>query len=76
MRVIALIVRAGAVVVASAFVFSLLVDGGPKPATAARPDISSVEQPAPKPKPAASAKPAAPQGAARGSSRSSRPATS
>jgi hypothetical protein len=64
-RVIALIVRAGAVVAASAFVFSLLVDGGPKPATAARPDVSSVEQPAPKPKPAAAAKPAAakvPQG--------------
>ncbi len=56
MRVIALIVRAGAVVAASAFVFSLLVDGGPKPATAARPDISSVEAPAPKP--AAATKPA------------------
>ena len=58
MRVIALIVRAGAVVAASAFVFSLLVDGGPKPATAARPNLSSVEQPAPKPKPAAAKKPA------------------
>ena len=58
MRVIALIVRAGAVVAASAFLFSLLVDGGPKPATAARPDV---EQPAPKPKPAATSKPAAPQ---------------
>jgi poly-gamma-glutamate capsule biosynthesis protein CapA/YwtB (metallophosphatase superfamily) len=53
MRVIALIVRAGAVVVACAFVFSQLVDGGPKPATAARPDVSAVEAPAPKPKPAA-----------------------
>ena len=55
MRVIALIVRAGAVVVACAFVFSQLVDGGPKPATAARPDVSAVETPAlaPKPKPAA-----------------------
>ena len=53
MRVIALIVRAGAVVAASAFVFSLLVDGGPKPATAARPDLSVVETPAPKPKPTA-----------------------
>jgi hypothetical protein len=52
-RVIALIVRAGAVVAASAFVFSLLVDGGPKPATAARPDVSAVETPAPKPKPTA-----------------------
>ena len=59
MRVIALIVRAGAVVAASAFVFSLLVDGGPRPATAARPDLASIEQPAPKPKPAA--KPAAPR---------------
>ena len=49
MRVIALIVRAGAVVAASAFAFSLLVDGGPKPATAARPDVSAVETPAPKP---------------------------
>jgi Bacterial capsule synthesis protein PGA_cap len=57
-RVIALIVRAGAVVAASAFAFSLLVDGGPKPATAARPDISSVEQRAPKRKPAAATKPA------------------
>ena len=53
MRVIALIVRAGAVVAASAFAFSLLVDGGPKPATAARPDVSAVETPAPKPKPTA-----------------------
>ena len=53
MRVIALIVRAGAVVVASAFVFSLLVDGGPKPATAARPDLSSVTAPVPRPKPTA-----------------------
>ena len=61
MRVIALIVRAGAVVAASAFVFSLLVDGGPKPATAARPDISSVEQSAPNRKPAAAAKPAVPK---------------
>lgn len=49
MRVIALIVRAGAVVVASAFVFSLLVDGGPRPATAARPDVQVVEQPEPQP---------------------------
>lgn len=58
MRVIALIARAGAVVVAGAFVLSLLVDGGPKPATAARPDVTSVEQPATKPKPAATTKPA------------------
>jgi len=64
-RVVALIVRAGAVVAAGAFVFSLLVDGGPRPATAARPDVSSVEQAAPKPKPAVVTKPAArkaPQG--------------
>ncbi len=61
MRVIALIVRAGAVVAVSAFVFSLLVDGGPKPATAARPDLQSIEQQAPKPKPAATPKPAAPK---------------
>ena len=60
MRVIALIVRAGAVVAASAFVFSLLVDGGPKPATAARPDLSSVTAPPPKPTPAAAKKPATP----------------
>jgi hypothetical protein len=49
-RVIALIVRAGAVVAASAFVFSLLVDGGSSPATAG-PDLASVAKPAPKPKP-------------------------
>ena len=36
MRVIALILRAGAVVVAAGFVFSLLVDGGDPPAVAAR----------------------------------------
>jgi hypothetical protein len=50
MRVIALIVRAGAVVVASGFVFSLLVDGGSNPATAG-PDLASVTKPAPKPAP-------------------------
>src|SRR4029079_9175927 len=60
MRVIALIVRAGAVAAASAFAFSLLVDGGPKPATAARPDVSAVETPAPKPK-ATAAKPTRPK---------------
>jgi hypothetical protein len=60
-RVIALIVRAGAVVAASAFLFSLLVDGGPRPATAARPDIASVEQAPAKPKPAAVEKPSAPK---------------
>jgi len=41
-RVIALIVRAGAVVVASAFLFSLLVDEAPKPVTAARADVQVV----------------------------------
>src|SRR6476619_359312 len=61
MRVIALIVRAGAVVAASAFAISLLVDGGPKPATAARPDVSAVETPAPKPKPTAVKKPTGPK---------------
>ncbi len=61
MRVVALILRAGAVVAASAFVFSLLVDGGPNPATAARPDRSAVEQPAAKRKPAATKKPATPK---------------
>lgn len=60
MRVIALIIRAGAVVAASAFAFSLLVDSGPKPATAARPDLSSVTAPAPKPKPTVARKPATP----------------
>ena len=48
MRVIALIVRAGAVVVASAFVFSLLVDGQSNPATAG-PDLASVTKPEPRP---------------------------
>jgi Bacterial capsule synthesis protein PGA_cap len=64
-RVIALIVRAGAVVVASAFVFSLLVDGGPSPATAAQPDVSSVAQEPAAQKPAAAKRrkaPKAPQG--------------
>jgi hypothetical protein len=61
MRVIALIVRAGAVVAASAFLFSLLVDGGPRPATAARPDIAAVERAPAKPKPAAVEKPSAPK---------------
>ena len=62
MRVIALIVRAGAVVVASAFVFSLLVDGESNPATAG-PDLASVTKPAPKPlaKPRTTAKRTAPK---------------
>jgi hypothetical protein len=44
-RVLALIVRAGAVVVASAFVFSLLVDGAERPATAASSGVQVVAQP-------------------------------
>jgi hypothetical protein len=62
MRVIALIVRAGAVVVASAFVFSLLVDGESNPATAG-PDLASVTKPTPKPpaKPRTTAKRTAPK---------------
>jgi poly-gamma-glutamate capsule biosynthesis protein CapA/YwtB (metallophosphatase superfamily) len=64
-RVIALIVRAGAVVAASAFLFSLLVDGTPRPATAARSGVEVLANPAaaaaakPKPKPA---KPSVPPG--------------
>jgi Bacterial capsule synthesis protein PGA_cap len=54
MRVIALIVRAGAVVVAAGFLFSLLIDGADPPTVAAR------TEPAPLPKPTpATAKPAA-----------------
>ena len=60
MRVIALIVRAGAVVAASAFLFSLVVDGGPREATAAAPDVEVVVQPAPKPAAKPKPKPAAP----------------
>jgi hypothetical protein len=44
-RVIALIVRAGAVVAASAFLFSLLVDGGSRPATAAPAGVEVVATP-------------------------------
>ena len=55
MRVLALIVRAGAVVAVSAFVFSLLVDGAPRPATAAQTAVqvlaAPVTKPAAKPKP-------------------------
>jgi hypothetical protein len=54
-RVLALIVRAGAVVAVSAFVFSLLVDGAPRPATAAQTAVqvlaAPVTKPAAKPKP-------------------------
>ena len=42
MRVIALIVRAGLVVAASAFL-SLVVDGAPRPATAAEPGVVAIE---------------------------------
>ena len=64
MRVVALIVRAGAVVALSAFVFSLLVDRAPRPATAARSEVEVLAKPAappskPKPKPT---KPAVPPG--------------
>jgi Bacterial capsule synthesis protein PGA_cap len=56
-RVLALIVRAGAVVAASAFVFSLLVDGASRPATAAQTGVQvlavPVTKPAAKPKPVA-----------------------
>ena len=45
MRVIALIVRAGAVVAASAFLFSVLVDGAPRPATAAPAGVQVVATP-------------------------------
>ena len=65
MRVIALIVRAGAVVAVSAFAFSLLVDGAPKPATAARSSVQVVAAPPPapvrKPQPAQT-RPKAPPG--------------
>ena len=62
MRVIALIVRAGAVVVAAGFLFSLVVDGVDRPATAAQTERIPVE-PTPSPKPAvAPAKPRVPPG--------------
>jgi Bacterial capsule synthesis protein PGA_cap len=48
-RVIALIVRAGVVVAASALLFSVLVDGAPRPATAAPAGVDVVVEPAPKP---------------------------
>jgi poly-gamma-glutamate capsule biosynthesis protein CapA/YwtB (metallophosphatase superfamily) len=62
-RVIALIVRAGLVVAASAFLFSLVVDGAPRPATAAEPGVVTIEAP-PRPaaKPAAKPEPATPPG--------------
>lgn len=48
MRGIALIVRAGAVVVASGFVFSLLVHGAPKPAVAASAEVAAAAKQATK----------------------------
>jgi hypothetical protein len=48
-RVLALIVRAGAVVAVSAFVFSLLVDGAPRPATAAQTAVQVLAAPVTKP---------------------------
>ena len=45
MRGIALIVRAGAVVCAFAFVFSLLVHGAPKPAGASREAVAGSSTP-------------------------------
>ena len=64
MRVIALILRAGAVVVAAGFVFSLLIDGGDPPAVAARTETVPVPtNPATTSKPAtAPAKPKVPPG--------------
>ena len=62
MRVLALIVRAGAVVAASAFVFSVLVDGAPKPATAARSGVEDVLAPPPPPPATPTPKPKVPPG--------------
>jgi hypothetical protein len=60
--VLALIVRAGAVVVVSAFVFSVLVDGAPKPATAARSGVEDVLAPPPPPPATPKPKPKVPPG--------------
>ena len=62
MRVLALIVRAGAVVAASAFAFSVLVDGAPKPATAARSGVEDVLAPPPPPPATPKPKPKVPPG--------------
>ena len=62
MRVIALIVRAGAVVVAAGFLFSLVIDGADTPVSAAR-TATVAAAPTPPPKPAAApAKPQVPPG--------------
>lgn len=55
MRVIALIVRAGAVVVAAGFLFSLLIDGGDPPTVAARTEPAPIRKPTPATTKAASA---------------------
>ena len=52
MRVIALIVRAGAVVVAAGFLFSLVIDGGEDPVEAARSAPAAPETAPPEPTPA------------------------
>lgn len=63
MRVIALIVRAGAVVVAAGFLFSLLIDGADPPTVAARTEPAPIRKPAPATKAAAtSARPKVPPG--------------
>ena len=62
MRVIALIVRAGAVVVVAGFLFSLVVDGGDEPVVTAQSEPAPVET-TPPPKPTAAAtEPKAPPG--------------
>ena len=62
MRVIALIVRAGAVVIAAGFLFSLVIDGADTPVSAARtPTVAAAPTPPPKPA-AAPAKPKVPPG--------------
>jgi hypothetical protein len=64
MRVIALIVRAGVVVVAAGFLFSLVVDGAETPAGVAQVDRNAVTttQAEPKPKPATPPKSNVPPG--------------
>ncbi|HET9939169.1 MAG TPA: CapA family protein, partial [Gaiella sp.] len=59
MRVIALIVRAGAVVALSAVVVALLVDGTEQPA-AERAAVETVARPAPRPRPTVPAQPPTP----------------
>ena len=76
MRVIALIVRAGAVAVAAGFLFSLVIDGSDPPAVAARTEAATTGTVAQTPaKPAAT--PARSKSHVRpGSSRSRPPGTS